>query len=89
MPGVLKASALRAAAPVAADEQDAMPGVLTGQGVVRAGVDHGPVIVAVALSAVAGRSRCQASRGSLARSAVAAKQPAEVVTRWLAGTATA
>jgi hypothetical protein len=53
-PYLIKASALRAAAPVAADEQDAMPGVLTGQGVIRASVDHGPVIVAVALGAVAG-----------------------------------
>ena len=36
-----------------ADEQDAVPGVMTGRGVVRAGLDHGPVVVAVALGAVA------------------------------------
>jgi site-specific DNA recombinase len=39
---------------VAADEQDAVPGVVTRRGIVRADLDHGPVVVAVALGAVAG-----------------------------------
>ena len=52
-------------------------------------LNHGPVVVAVALGAVAGAQSLPGLGGSLASSEVAAKRPAGVVTRWLEATATA
>jgi len=52
--GVAAVKGQLAGVAVAADEQDAVPGVMTGRGVVRVDLDHGPVVVAVAFGAVAG-----------------------------------
>jgi hypothetical protein len=52
--GVAAVKGQLAGVAVAAGEQDAVPGVMTGRGVVRVDLDHGSVVVAVALGAVAG-----------------------------------
>ena len=87
--GVAAVEGQLAGVAVAADEQDAVPGVMTGRGVVRVCLNHGPVVVAVALGAVAGAQSLPGLGGSLASSEVAAKRPAGVVTQWLEATATA
>ena len=63
--GVAAVKGQLAGVAVAADEQDAAPGVMTGRGAVRAGLDHGPVVVAVAFGAVAGPQSLPGLAGQL------------------------